>query len=273
MIEKAFMLPHPPLIVPAIGRGEEQKISDTIQSYKKAAQEIAALKPDTIVISTPHSIMYQDYFHISPGKQAYGDFAQFGAPQVNCVIDYDTELVDEISRLAAQQNIPAGTLGQRDPGLDHATMVPLYFLSQADPEIFKNTKFVRVGLSGLPLEEHYRLGEVIDKAGKDLGRNIVYIASGDLSHVLKADGPYGYQKEGPEFDKKIVEIVEDGDLKKFLDFDEGFCQKAAECGLRSFAMMAGALDDYDTTSHLMSYEGPFGVGYGCAEIDVSEKTA
>ena len=77
----AFMVPHPPLIVPDIGRGSEKRVQKTIDSYEKVAKEIAALEPDTIVISSPHSVMYHDYFHISPGEGAYGDFAIYGAPQ------------------------------------------------------------------------------------------------------------------------------------------------------------------------------------------------
>lgn len=268
MIEKAFIVPHPPLIVPDVGRGEERGIQDTIDSYKAYAKEIAEANPDTIVISTPHSIIYRDYFHISPGEGAYGDFANFRAPQVNATIAYDTELVDKIAELAAADGIPAGTLGERDPYLDHATLIPIYFLAQEDPDLLKRVKFVRVGLSGLPLEEHYRLGKDIDKAAKELGRKVVYIASGDLSHVLKADGPYGYRPEGPEFDRRFVETIRDGDLKGFLGYDENFCEKASECGLRSFAILAGAMDDYDYTTRLDSYEGPFGVGYGCAEVEV-----
>ena len=66
----AFMVPHPPIILPEVGKGEEKKISDTTIAYEQVAEEIARLKPETIIISSPHSIMYSDYFHISPGKNA-----------------------------------------------------------------------------------------------------------------------------------------------------------------------------------------------------------
>ena len=33
MITGAFMVPHPPLIIPEIGRGEEKKIQNTIDAY------------------------------------------------------------------------------------------------------------------------------------------------------------------------------------------------------------------------------------------------
>ena len=67
-IPGAFMVPHPPMIIPEVGNGSERQIETTIHAYEKVAEDIAALAPDTILISSPHSVMYSDYFHISPGE-------------------------------------------------------------------------------------------------------------------------------------------------------------------------------------------------------------
>ena len=77
-----FMVPHPPMIVPDIGRGSEEQIRETTRAYEQAADEIAAMKPETIIVTSPHSVMYSDYFHISPGRKAKGSFSNFRAPQV-----------------------------------------------------------------------------------------------------------------------------------------------------------------------------------------------
>ena len=74
----AFMVPHPPMIVPAVGRGSEEQVRETSLAYERVAEETAALRPDTIVITSPHSVMYGDYFHISPGAGAEGSFRRFG---------------------------------------------------------------------------------------------------------------------------------------------------------------------------------------------------
>ena len=105
-----YMVPHPPLIVPAIGNGQEKEIQATIDSYKEVAEEIRQLNPDTIVVVTPHSIMYADYFHISPGEHAKGDFAQFGAPQVSFQIEYDKEFTDHLANLSEKTGILAKRL-------------------------------------------------------------------------------------------------------------------------------------------------------------------
>ena len=74
-IKAAYMVPHPPLIVPAVGRGGEKDITETTRAYERVAEHIAKIAPDTIIITSPHSVMYADYFHISPGTGSAGDFA------------------------------------------------------------------------------------------------------------------------------------------------------------------------------------------------------
>jgi AmmeMemoRadiSam system protein A len=99
----------------------------------------------------------------------------------------------------------------------------------------------------------------------------VFLASGDLSHKLKEDGPYGFAAEGPVFDKACTAALAQADFRRLLTLDENTCQKAAECGLRSFWIMAGALDRKAVDSRLLSYEGPFGVGYGVASFKVKSE--
>ena len=257
-IEAAFMVPHPPLIVPQVGKGNEKQVEKTIMSYDKVGSLVADISPDTIIISSPHATMYGDYFHISPGKKAAGSFAGFGAPEVSFREDYDAELVSEIERLAKANGFPAGTLGERDPELDHGTMVPLYFIRKH----YSGGRIIRIGLSGLPLTDHYILGQIIQKAVDNTGRKAVYIASGDLSHKLQEYGPYGFAKEGPEYDARIMDVCGRGSFDEMFDFDESFCDKAAECGHRSFVIMAGALNGYELDITAFSHEDVTGVGYG-----------
>ena len=262
----AYMVPHPPMIVPEVGRGSEQQIAATTRSYEKAAKEIASLRPDTIIITSPHSVMYADYFHISPGKSASGDFGRFRASQVRFHESYDAELVSGIADIARRQGFPAGVMGERDRELDHGTMVPLYFIRRE----YTGGKIVRIGLSGLPLTEHYRMGQIIREAVEKLGRRAVFVASGDLSHKLQDYGPYGYAEEGPQYDSRIMDVCGRAAFGELFDFDETFCDKAAECGHRSFVIMAGALDGLSVKAQQLSHEDITGVGYGICTFHPGE---
>ena len=266
-IPGAIIVPHPPLIIPAVGRGEETVIQKTVDAYRSAARRVAEWAPDVLIITTPHLVMYSDYFHISPGLAAKGDMGRFGARSVQADVRYDTELRREVIRLAEAEQIAAGTLGERDATLDHGTLVPLYFLREAGVDC----PVLRVGLSGFSPLEHYRLGQCIARAAEKLGRRAVPVASGDLSHKLKSDGPYGFAKEGPVYDEQVTEAMAGGDFLRFLTMDELLCDRAAECGQRSFQIMAGVLDGLAIRPELLSHEGPFGVGYGVAVFTVTGK--
>ncbi len=257
-IVAAFMVPHPPMIVPDVGRGSEKQIEKTIRAYEKVAEEIAALRPETIIISSPHSIMYADYFHISPGTGASGSLSDFNAPHVKFNIDYDEELVNILVGKAKALHFPAGTLGEKRRELDHGTMVPLWFIQKK----YKNFKIVRTGLSGHDLLKHYEFGMLIKDSVEELGRKVVYVASGDLSHKLQDYGPYGFAEEGPIYDSRIMDVCSGARFGELFDFDENFCEKAAECGHKSFVIMAGSLDGKSIEAVQYSHEDVTGVGYG-----------
>ena len=262
------MVPHPPIILPEIGRGEEKKIQATTDAYRSAMRFAASLRPETVVIASPHSVMYSDYFHISPGTAAGGDFRRFRARNLQIRAVYDHAFVHSLCVLCDRDGFPAGTMGERDPALDHGTMIPLYFLNQYLEE--DSYRVVRIGLSGLPLADHYRLGQKIRETAEQLDRRVLFIASGDLSHKLREEGPYGFDENGPVYDERIMDVMGRAQFNELLDFDEAFCDRAAECGHRSFVMMAGALDGTAVQTRRLSHEGTFGVGYGVCTYAAGE---
>lgn len=266
-ITAAYMVPHPPLIVPAVGRGGEKEITETTVSYERVAQEIAKISPDTIVIISPHSVMYGDYFHISPGDGAVGSFARFGAPQVSFDEKYDKEFVVVLESRLYADDFPGGTLGERDSELDHGTMVPLYFIRK----FYQGGKIIRIGLSGLSLADHYKFGTYIRQVAEDLGRNTVIVASGDLSHKLQKYGPYGFDPAGPVYDEKIMAAAAAADFGGMLEFDENLLDKAAECGHRSFVIMGGTFDGVDVKAEALSHQDITGVGYGICIFEPGAK--
>ena len=261
-IVAAFVVPHPPLAVPGVGHGREAGIARTVAAYEEVARRIALLEPETIVISSPHTTSYLDYLHISPGRGAHGDFADFGDRADGSDVSYDAELVGEIVAGARGAGIRAGTRGERDADLDWGVLVPLHFIEKC----YRSFKVVRMGLAGFSPLEHYRLGVEVQRAVERLGRRVVYVASGDLSHKLAQDGPYGFSPDGPVFDERVTRALAQADLLLLLTMDQGLCDRAAECGLRSFQIMAGALDGTPVSAELLSYEGPYGVGYAVAAL-------
>lgn len=261
----AVVFPHPPVLLPEVGKGREREISATGHAMAEAAGEVARWNPDVLIIASPHTVLYGDYFHIAPGSGAAGSMGAFGAPQVRLEVGYDAPVREEIVRRAQRAGLQAGTLGQRDPSLDHGVLIPLYFLRKAGV----TCPIVRMGLSGFSALDHYRLGQCVAQAVEALGRRAVFVASGDLSHKLKPEGPYGFAPEGPVFDEAVTRTMASGNFLEFLTMAPSLCERAAECGLRSFQLMAGALDGLAVQPRLLSHESTFGVGYAVALFPVT----
>lgn len=275
----AIAVPHPPLIVPAVGRGDQRRIQSTIDAYEEATRDILDLEPECIVITSPHAPLFRDGFHVTTDARLDGDMARFRAPGERISATCDVELARTILASCAEAGIPAVGSDRYHEDMDHATYVPLHFVREEwrkrkpDAADSLPCPIVRIGLSGLSFEMHRALGRTIAQAASALGRRVAFIASGDLSHKLLEEGPYGFAPEGPVFDERIGEIFASGNLEGLFEFDEAFCDAAAECGLRSFQIMAGAIEGLELESRLLSNEGPFGVGYGVATLLPSNERA
>ena len=253
----SFAVPHPPLIVKEVGKGEEERVSLTIESYQKVADQIAELKPETIIITSPHTLCFTDYFYISSHSIMKGSFERFGAKEVSFEEEIDQELVEEIEKLSKEKNFPAGRV-DKEVELDHGTMVPLYFIRKKLPKC----KIIVIGLSGLSLNKHKELGRIIKEAINHTNRNVVFVASGDLSHKLQEYGPYGYAKEGTIYEDRILETMTKGNFNELLDYSDELLYKASECGHPSFTILSGAIENELIEATFLSHEDTTGVGYG-----------
>ena len=266
-LKATYIVPHPPLILPEIGKGSERSIKKTIESYHAVAKEIALIKPQTIIIISPHALAYSDCFSISSSPRYKGSFHRFGVNSVGFEVKNDLALSDAIIKNAIIKKIDVFSFPSKLDELDHGVMVPLYFLKQ----YYFDFDLVVIPLSGLSIESHYQLGQAIQETIQQQSKQIVIIASGDLSHKLTLDGPYGFCQEGPIYDQMMTDAMAKGDFFQFLTIDESLYSKAADCGRKSFVMMAGALDCYTVSPKLFSYEGPFGVGYAVASYHPSNQ--
>jgi len=272
-ISAYYAMPHPPIIVPEVGRGEERKIKKTSDACYKIAEDIANLRPETIIVITSHGPLFRDAISLSCDPGINGDLGRFAAPRVKFSLNVDTALTKKIIEYAEKENIPTvkitkGTAHRYglDYELDHGTMVPLYFVNKK----FSGYKIVHITYGILPKIQLYKFGMCIKKAVEDTDINVVFIASGDLSHRLSKDGPYEYSPYGKKFDEELVSLLEAGDFIGVFNMDETTVRNAGECGLRSYYIMLGAMYGCDIKGNLLAYEGTFGVGYMTMEFSVKE---
>ncbi len=264
----AGLSPHPPIVVPEVGRGEERKAESTGSALEKLGEAFSASAADTLVVITPHGPVFSDAVSIRAQDRLRGSLSSFGAGKVKVDLPNDKGLISAIeSENEKDPGIPLALLDDRkmdhygiDRDLDHGVLVPLHFITKHG--YTRNLVVVNIGF--LSLFDLYRFGAAIERAAAKAGRKIALLASGDLSHRLMPGAPAGYNPRGKDFDAKIMEALRKFDPGEVVLFPGDLAEDAGECGLRPIVMMLGALDKYQVKSEILSYEGPFGVGYGVA---------
>ncbi|GAB6178865.1 AmmeMemoRadiSam system protein A [Desulfotomaculum defluvii] len=263
------IMPHPPIALPEVG-GEESNI---IRSTRAAMLELGRLikesGAETLVMISPHATVFGDAIAVNAMPQTKGDFGAFGAAQVSLDFQYDKELGSEIGWQAEELGLPVVEVDQKlshklgiTLALDHGFMVPLYFLAKAEVHL----PLVPCSMGVFSSEKLYSFGVAVKKAAEVNQTKVAVIASGDLSHRLTPEAPAGYDEKGKEFDQAIVSLIKAMDVYGLLSLEEDLCERAGECGLRPITMMLGALDGLACKSGVLSYEGPFGVGYMVASL-------
>ena len=255
MLKIASFLPHPPIIIPTIGKPFDlQKVEKTINALKETARIYKTLSPETVIIVSPHAPLFPEAFAINVSKVLFGHFLQFGDFSTELIFKNDLDTIKALQNELDQAQIPYKLIETAE--LDHGTLVPLFYLAS-----LTTFKIISLSYSFLDRKTHYEFGKIIQKVAQESKKNIAFVASGDLSHSLTPDAPAGFTKEGKIFDEKIVEMLKKRDVEGILQMEEDLVEKANECGYRSLLILLGVLNGFNWTSQILSYEGPFGVGY------------
>lgn len=269
-----YLMPHPPILIPDIGKGQERKLEVTTNACNKIGAEIANLKPETIVLITPHGTMFSDAIAISDEDRISGDLSQFRCSNIKMDFNIDKEFNERLNLTCYLDGIATVSVDKallrrynENFQLDHGAMVPLYFVNK----YYNQYRLVHITYSFFGSMTLYKFGMKLQKVAKELDRNIVIIASGDLSHKLKEEGPYSYSPYGEKFDKEFLEQLKKGNVNSLFNMDSTMVEEAAQCGLNSVCILLGAMEGKEFKGDILSYEGPFGVGYGVVKFKREEK--
>ncbi|MFH0916417.1 MAG: class III extradiol dioxygenase subunit B-like domain-containing protein [bacterium] len=267
-----FVTPHPPIIVPEVGGASLAEADATVQAMHALREKAALLDPDAIVLMSPHSALARSQMGVSLASDYRGSLAFFQAPHVRLEMAGDQALAEAILNEALDHGIPTTITGSHGESidLDHGAMVPLWYLTG---ELARPCRLVLLAFSYLGLDEHVRFGEAVGRAIVESSVRVLSVASSDLSHRLLPGAPAGYDPRGADFDHAVADTFAAGDWEALLSIDPGLVRAAGECGYRSLAVLSGVVAGLEAAggharNHLLSYEGPFGVGYLVGEVEV-----
>jgi MEMO1 family protein len=263
----SFVVPHPPVIVPEVGGRQLRVVASTVRAMRALSEEARTLAPDVIVLLSPHAPLQADRMGVGLAARYAGSLRYFGAPQIQLEMEGHVGLAQTILENTVALGVSAGPLDgfKERMDLDHGSLVPLSFLTD---KLEKQPKLVLLSFSFLDGQAHLAFGRAIAEAIDAVPERVLYVASGDLSHRLTPEAPAGYNPLGQEFDERVVAAFREGTAEAMLGISSGLLRAAGECGYRSLVVMLGVLTGRVYETRVLSYEGPFGVGYLVGAVDL-----
>jgi AmmeMemoRadiSam system protein B len=244
------------LLVPEVGGDRLKEVADSQRSLAEFSRRLVDAKPDTVVVISPHSPIDPVRFTTRSASVLVGDFHEFRAPGVRLEFQNDLELMKAVGTAAEHEGVELAEL-RGDFPLDHGALVPLYYIREAG----WNGPIVVFGFTQQSNGAHLAFGQAIAGGADSINRRIAVVASGDLSHRLIVGGPYEYEPTAHLFDEQIVNAIAGCNPRGVLDVDLDLRIRAGECGYRSVVVALGCLGQELHDCKVLSYEGPFGVGY------------
>lgn len=258
MIKKIAFMPHPPIVLPEVGGKEAEIVSGTFKAMDQVAKDFADAGIRKLVIISPHGVVDGRKLVVNLAQPLKGDLSNFR---------YSKKYEFNNSQSLAENLAANGFVGVENR-LDHGVMVPMYFFARhfTDLEVLS----LSTGYwdeKELAVRGAY-LGQLLNKKQEFKEDDWGIIVSSDLSHKLKEDGPYGFAKEGPVFDKMVCEIIESGDLGQIKKIPYQIVDGAAQCGYIPLVFASEILKGCKLEAEVLSYEGTSGVGYLVGKGDV-----
>ena len=257
-LQPAFcgLLPHPPIILPEVGRERLDGCKSTVDACRDVACRMAAARPDRLFMVSPHSPRQGGAFGLWAGKRLRGDLGRFGAPGAAVDLPNDPEMIEALERAAKREGVATGSISPEP--LDHGAVVPLWFLVEAGWD--GPTSIASLPWRAAP-EAMDAFGRALAEAAAGLDGRAALIASGDMSHCCKPDAPAGYHPRAVEFDRALTDLVAAGRLDAIGAIDPELRELAAEDAADSSQLVAAAIGYRPRGAEVVSYEHPFGVGY------------
>lgn len=252
----AAIVPHPPLLIPEIGKDKAEQLSKTKSGFEQLEQDLYIAKPQVIIVISPHTGRFKEVFTVNAHTHFLSNYEEFGEFSIKKEWKGVPDMGARIAQRAVEnESFPVRLISEEK--LDHGVGIPLHFLCAH----LDGVKILPIGYSELDTKMHLSFGEHLRHIIFDTDKRVAVVASGDMSHCLRADAPGGYHADGQIFDNTLTQLLETRNTVGVTQMDQSMIKNAQECSYRSTLILLGMLRDMDYTFKNYSYEAPFGVGY------------
>lgn len=251
----AAIAPHSPLLWPTIGKDYQSQVKKTRRALTTLAQEIYALRPQTIVVVHPHGPTHPGSFVLNVAERLTVNLAEFGDVVTTATWHGSLSLAHRIQERAEDHGFPLKLV--HEPTLSYDAAIPLLSL----PHNVSTASVLPIGPAALDRQTHVHWGSLLAEEFHQSRERVVVLASAELSHHASAAAPGGQRPEGTAFDRAIIKAMAKRALdEQLLAIEPAAVELAEACGYQPLLIVAGIVKRYRTVVRRLSYESPFGIG-------------
>ena len=265
MIVLGAVLPHPPILLPQIGKGRETEAQATLDAYNIVAARLRELAVQRLLMISTHGIVTLQRYHIL-GSALSGDLERFQANLLTFERDVDTDMVAAIQSAADAHGVPLTPTKHWEQS-DHSVGVPLRLLGDAVP-----AQIAIVSISFRPPQDHYEFGRCIANALSGFPEPTAIIASGDAVHTLTEDSSYGLHPRAAEVQEQYETSLANWDHDALIGIDESLRRDVDESVISPTLILMGALPGIKLHPRILASEHPWGVGYVSAHVGLTQES-
>lgn len=264
----ACIAPHGGELVPQLGGKQLRLFAPTRRGMRKLAGQMARARPDTIVVTTPHSLRLHKHLGVVLSENTSGKVSE-GKREISLRAECDVELALKILREAEKAGLPVvganyGTFQGplSNLAMDWGTLIPLWFFLRE--KRMKSRIVVVTPSREIPLRWNFDFGRAIAGVAEKARKRVAFVASSDQAHAHRRDGPYGFSPKASSYDRRVVEAISGGRLKAIMHLPRSLVAAAKPDSLWQMTVLAGILEEIPMEGELFSYQVPTYYGMLCA---------
>ncbi len=268
----ACIAPHGTDLIPRLAtKTTLRSFEETRKGMRALAREVKRVRPDTIIIASPHNLRVHQNIAVVTAENSSGRVSGWNRPgrTVSMNVKCDVEFAKDLFQEATWERLPVvgvnyGTFEGKysDMAMDWGTLVPLWFFIRENR--IRPTVVIVTPSREIPLKQNLAFGRVIAKLCQRKRKRFVFVASADHAHAHRKDGPYGFHTSAAKYDRFVVEAIEDNDLDRVMRLDGKLVEDAKPDSLWQMALLAGISEHVAFDAKLYSYQVPTYYGMICA---------
>ncbi|MDI3474728.1 MAG: hypothetical protein PWQ95_456 [Thermococcaceae archaeon] len=234
MLAGIALMPHGnPVLDPP--DDETKKLAEVLRDI---GRELGGV--DAYVLISPHNVRMSDHLGVVMAQHLIS-WLGFEGVELPGEWETDRELAEEIHNGWKGAKIPTVDLHfasrsgiySRWP-LTWGELIPLQFLE-------KKPLVLLTPARSLSRETLIKAGEVLGEVLERSEKKIALIVSADHGHAHDENGPYGYAKESEEYDRLIIELINENRLEELPEIPDELIEKALPDSYWQMLIMLGVM--------------------------------